>query len=68
MLSGDLPFKGEYEQAIAYSIINEEPEPLILNENFSYDIKTLVNKLLSKEPEKRYQEMKDVVNDLKNIY
>ncbi len=67
LLCSDLPFKGEYEQAIAYSIINEEPQPLILNGSFSYDIKTLVNKLLSKELEKRYQEMKDVVNDLKNI-
>jgi serine/threonine protein kinase len=28
MLTGKLPFRGEYEQAIIYSIVNEEPEPL----------------------------------------
>lgn len=28
MISGQLPFKGEYESAIIYSIMNENPEPL----------------------------------------
>ena len=28
MLSGELPFKGEYEQAVVYSIINENHEPV----------------------------------------
>jgi hypothetical protein len=27
MITGELPFKGEYEQAVIYSIMNEEPEP-----------------------------------------
>ncbi|MCZ6818854.1 MAG: serine/threonine-protein kinase, partial [Calditrichaeota bacterium] len=28
MVSGQLPFKGDYEQALVYSIMNEDPEPL----------------------------------------
>ncbi len=28
MLTGELPFKGDYEQAVIYSILNEEPEPV----------------------------------------
>ena len=28
MIAGQLPFKGEYEPAVLYSIINEQPEPL----------------------------------------
>ena len=28
MISGVLPFKGDYEQAVVYSILNAEPEPL----------------------------------------
>jgi len=28
MLAGELPFKGEYEQAVLYSIINEDPVPI----------------------------------------
>ncbi len=27
MISGQMPFKGDYEQAVIYSIQNEEPEP-----------------------------------------
>lgn len=68
MLSGDLPFKGEYEQAIAYSVINEEPQPLILPKDFPYEIRAILDKLLVKEPEKRYQKMSDVVYDLHTLY
>ena len=28
MLTGQVPFIGDYEQAILYSIMNEEPEPI----------------------------------------
>jgi len=28
MITGQLPFKGEYEQAVIYSILNKEPEPV----------------------------------------
>ena len=28
MLTGNLPFQGEYEQAVLYAVINEEPERL----------------------------------------
>ena len=28
MATGQLPFKGRYEQAVVYSILNEEPEPI----------------------------------------
>ncbi|MCK5222912.1 MAG: protein kinase, partial [Candidatus Aminicenantes bacterium] len=27
MLTGQLPFRGHYEQAVIFSILNEEPEP-----------------------------------------
>ena len=33
MLTGLLPFKGEYEQAVAYSIVNENPKPVNDNRN-----------------------------------
>jgi hypothetical protein len=28
MITGQLPFKGVYEQAVVYSILNEDPEPI----------------------------------------
>ena len=30
MLTGQMPFKGDYEQAVIYSILNEEPGQLII--------------------------------------
>jgi serine/threonine protein kinase len=61
MLTGDLPFKGDYEQAIVYSILNEEPE---LENNISEGLKLIINKVLEKNPNDRYQNIKDLVSDL----
>ena len=32
MLTGQLPFKGEYESAVIYSILNDTQEPLLIYE------------------------------------
>ena len=34
LITGQLPFKGEHEQAMVYSILNEEAEPLMLQTFF----------------------------------
>ena len=54
MLTGDVPFKGDYDQAVAYSIHNEEPEPI---SGIAPEHNELLHKLLAKEPEKRYQSL-----------
>ena len=56
MLTGYLPFKGEYESALMYSILNTEPVPLTehrpeLSSGFSF----LLDKVLEKDPDERYQ-------------
>ena len=28
MVTGQMPFKGEYEQSVIYAILNDEPEPI----------------------------------------
>ena len=61
MLTGDLPFNGDYEQAIVYSILNEEPE---LENNISEGLKLIINKVLEKKTNDRYQNIKDLVSDL----
>ena len=58
MLSGKLPFDGEYEQVIVYSIIKEEPQPL---KNVSKGLQQIVFKCLSKNPAERYQSMRDLM-------
>ncbi len=68
MLSGKLPFRGEHEAAIMYSILNEEPIPLSsLRPNISESIQSVVLRCLQKDKQKRYQSMTDVISDLKKL-
>jgi serine/threonine protein kinase/Tfp pilus assembly protein PilF len=66
MLTGQLPFKGDYEQAVIYSILNEEPE---LVNSFRGDvpenIRIILSKLLKKECNTRIQSFDAVLDELK---
>jgi TolB-like protein/Tfp pilus assembly protein PilF len=65
MLTGQLPFKGDYEQAVIYSILNEQPEPLAdTRRDVPEFLHRIVLKLLSKEAETRYHTTADLVSDL----
>jgi serine/threonine protein kinase/Tfp pilus assembly protein PilF len=50
MLTGHLPFNGEYESAIIYSIMNEEPESLsAIKSDIPPDLVLLNERMLAKE-------------------
>jgi serine/threonine protein kinase/tetratricopeptide (TPR) repeat protein len=67
MLSGELPFKGDYEQAVIYSILNEEPNrSSCTHPDISFPVFSLVTKALQKAPAKRYQSTRELIDDLKN--
>ena len=67
-LTGKLPFRGEYESAMMYSILNEEPRSI---QEFRHDVpekfSDVINKALEKDPELRYQSAKDMVADLRRL-
>jgi serine/threonine protein kinase/tetratricopeptide (TPR) repeat protein len=66
MLTGDLPFKGEFDQAIIYSILNVEPEPIIsISKDLPVKFQNLIEKLLTKDRDKRYQKLEEFLADLK---
>jgi len=68
MISGRLPFRGEYEAAMMYSILNEDPEPLTsLRSNVPMDLERVVAKMLAKNPATRYQHVDELPVDLKTI-
>ena len=68
MVAGRLPFAGEYEQAVVYSILNEPPEPLTsLRTGVPMQLEWIVNKLLAKDAEYRYQTAADLLADLKTL-
>jgi serine/threonine protein kinase len=68
MVSGKLPFKGDYEQAVIYAILNEEPEPLTaLRTGVPIALDGIIAKALAKDPNIRYQHVDEVPADLKAI-
>ena len=68
MVTGQLPFKGDYEQAVVYSILNEEPEPLtVLRTGVPVEIERIVKKCIEKNPAERYQTAGDLVADLHHL-
>ena len=68
MVTGQLPFKGDYEQAIIYSILNEEPEPITgLRTGVPIEIASVVNKALTKNLNQRYQNIGEMLADLKSL-
>jgi serine/threonine protein kinase/Tfp pilus assembly protein PilF len=68
MLTGQLPFKGDYESALIYSILDEEPEPIRnIRPDISSQFQEVVDRALQKDPDKRYQTINDVLTELKSI-
>ena len=65
LLCGRLPFRGEYEQAVVYSILNEDPQPISeIRPGVPEPLAQAVTKMLQKEPEQRYQSLEDVLEAL----
>lgn len=64
MLTGKLPFKGEHEAALAYSIVNEDPIP---DSSIPHSIQIIIDQCLQKNKDKRYQRASEIVDDIKKV-
>jgi hypothetical protein len=68
VVAGQLPFRGEYEQAVMYSILNEEPEPLnLLRADIPKELTDVVERSMNKDLGKRYSTAVDLLADLENF-
>ena len=68
MVTGQLPFKGEVEAAVAYGIVNEEPElPTGLRSGVPIELDRVVSKALAKSREERYQHIDELLVDLRAL-
>ena len=68
MVTGQIPFKGDYEQSIMFSITNDTPEPMTgLRTGVPMELERIVDKTLKKNPDERYQNISDMLVDLKAI-
>ncbi|MGA9292633.1 MAG: protein kinase, partial [Ignavibacteriaceae bacterium] len=64
MVTRHLPFKGDYDQAIIYSILNEKPEPI---PQTNLKLQQIITKSLSKNPDERYQSAGEIAEKLRRI-
>jgi len=68
MLTGRPPYQAEFEAAILYLIVNEEPKPLsTLRGDIPAGLAHIVEKMMHKKPEERYQELTQVLQDLTGL-
>ena len=68
MVTGQLPFKGDYEQAVIYSILNEEPQPpTALRSDLPEELEHIIVKALAKDPDKRYRKVEELLQTLRNL-
>ena len=68
MLTGHMPFRGEHEAAMVYSIVNEEPDSLqkYLSDAPS-ELVHVLDRALEKDPEERYQTVHEMLIDLRRL-
>jgi eukaryotic-like serine/threonine-protein kinase len=68
MITGRIPFRSEYAEALVYSIMNEEPEPVTgIRSGVPMDLERVIQKCLNKITDERYQTARDLIADLHRI-
>lgn len=68
LLTGRLPFSGRSPVDTLYSIVHTQQDPISrMNHGVSPGLERMVNRLLAKEVEERYQHARDVLTDLLTI-
>lgn len=64
MLTGTLPFQGEYEQALMYSILAEPPRPIGKDAALPDSVVRILFKCLEKNPDHRYASIASFIEEL----
>jgi tetratricopeptide (TPR) repeat protein len=69
MLAGRLPFRGDYEQAVLYSILNEAPRPIDeFCPGLPARVREVVDTCLRKDPRDRYQSLDALLAALRRAH
>lgn len=68
MTTGRLPFRGDFEQAVIYSVQNEPPDPVTaLRSGLPMHLEWIIEKALSKNREDRYRHAEEIMVDLRSL-
>ena len=66
MVRGQRPFQGEYDQALLFEIVHQEPEPLTgVRAGVPMELEFIASKCLAKDPKDRYQTAADAIVDVR---
>jgi serine/threonine protein kinase/tetratricopeptide (TPR) repeat protein len=68
MLTRRMPFEAEYEASLIYQIVNQNPTPPAeLRGDIPAAFARVVDRMLEKNPDRRYQTVEELLNDLTRI-
>jgi len=68
MLAGKLPFRGDHDQTVIYSIFYQEAESLMkARPGTAVELERVVGQALAKKPADRYQTMEELREDLEAV-
>jgi dienelactone hydrolase/predicted Ser/Thr protein kinase len=68
LLSGRLPFQGDHEASILYTVVHEEPKPLkAVKPDVAPELQQVVSRALKKNPEARYPSADEMGKDLRKF-
>ncbi|MFC2157870.1 protein kinase [Acidobacteriota bacterium] len=66
MLTGDRPFQKSQEQALIYAILHDSPTPVsLLRSDIPTHVEKVIEKALAKKVGERYQDILELIQDLK---
>ncbi len=69
MVTGQRPFRGDYDEAVIYSILNEEPIPISDHvSDVPPVLDAIIQKAMAKKPADRYETTAEMVENLNDIY
>ena len=67
-LTGELPFHQEYNHAVLYAIVNEQPRPVReLRPGVPIELERIIQRALEKNPDGRYAHSYDMLADLRAL-
>ena len=65
LMTSHLPFQGEYEAALSYAILNNQPVPVrSIRPEVSPALEKIIDRCLEKDRIKRYQQADEIISDL----
>jgi serine/threonine-protein kinase len=68
MVTGQVPFRGEYEQMVSYAILNEQHALVSgLRSDTPVSLGEIIDRCLEKEPSERFRGMDEIMDELKRL-